>query len=113
MADRVKYHTEHIPADTRRAVFMGNPYLDHMFAAITAMSGEIWSVRRRLNIVETLMDKKGTVSRADVEQYMPTKEEQDAWNAQRDNFINLVFDPFTRPGDIPYASSLEPNKGKP
>ena len=112
MAERVKYHTDFVPSDTKSAVFMGNPYLDHMYAALTAVCAELWSVHRRLNIVETVMDKKGSVSRAEIENYLPTDEEQTAWNAQRDNFINLTFDPFTRPGNIPYASSLNPNKSK-
>ena len=112
MAERVKYHTDFVPSDTESAVFMGNPYLDHMYAALTAVCAELWSVRRRLNIVETVMDKKGSVSRAEIENYLPTEEEQAAWNAQRDNFINLTFDPFARPGNFPYASSLDPNKGK-
>ena len=113
MAERVKYHTDFIPSDTRQAVFLGNPMIDHMYAALTAVCGELWSVRRRQNIVETLMEKKGSVTRQEIENYMPTKDEQAAWNAQRDNFINLTFDPFTRSGDIPYASSFDyPKKGE-
>ena len=83
---------------------------DDMYAAMTAICGELWSVRRRLNIMESLMEKNGSVTREMTEKYTPTKEEVTAWNAQRDNFINLVFDPFLRPADIPYTSSMDPNK---
>jgi hypothetical protein len=77
-----------------------------MFTAITAISAELWAVRKRVLIHETLLAKHGSITREMIETYMPTKEEEEQWRAERDTLANLVYDPFLRPQDTPHGASV-------
>lgn len=112
-SNRPTYTTEYIKADTQdRAVFLGNPHIDNLYAAMTALSSYVWALNRKVNVMETLLDKHGNVTKEMVETYLPTPEENKAWTAQRDQFVSIIFDNFSRPADIPYGSSIHPTKTK-
>lgn len=112
-SNRPTYTTEYIKADTEdRAVFLGNPHIDSLYGAMTALSSYVWALTRKVNVMESLLDKNGSVTREAMEKYLPTAEENKAWTAQRDQFASIIFDAFSRRGDIPYASSIHPAKIK-
>ena len=98
--DRPTYTSEFIKSDTDRAVFLGNPLLDNMMTAIISLSSEIWTTRRRMKVLESLLEDKG-VTREMMEAYMPTDEENEAWQKERDAFIDRTFGPLTRNADRP------------
>lgn len=106
--------TDFIKADSEQAVFFGNPMIDGLFSAVSTLSAELWASRRRTRITEKLMETNDKVTRDMIEQYVPTAEETAAWNTERDRFVRMVFDPFMRQSEIPYASALyrRPDPGK-
>jgi len=106
-ADRKTYATPAKPSDIDRAVFLGNAATDNMFTAVMAMAAELWAVRRRQKIVEAVLEKRGLATRDLIEKYIPTADEAAQWQSERDTFVKMIYDPFTKNGDIPYHSSLK------
>lgn len=102
------YTEEYVKLDYDRAVFHGDPMIDSLFTALTALSANVWTMQRRMRIVEILLEKHGSVTREMIEQYIPTKDEAAALKAERDEFVAEIYDPFRESGDVPYGSSLHP-----
>ena len=106
-ASRKRYATPASPSDIDRAVFLGNAATDNLFTAVTAIAAELWAVRRRQKIVEALLEEKGVVNADLIEQYVPSAQETAQWQADRDLFVKMVYEPFKGRGDIPYHTSLK------
>ena len=106
--ERETYASDYVAADYDRAVFHGDPMIDSLFTALTALSANVWTMQRRMRIVEILLDKEGAVTRDMIESYLPSDEEAVKLKAERDAFVAEIYDPFRESGDIPYGSSLHP-----
>ena len=102
------YTHDFVKADYDRAVFHGDPMIDSLFTALTALSANVWTVQRRLRIVEILLEKHGSVTRDMIEKYLPSKEEAAQLQADRDEFVAEIYDPFRESGDVAYGTSLHP-----
>ena len=102
------YTHDYVKADYDRAVFHGNPMIDSLFTALTALSSHVWTVQRRLRIVELLLEKNDSITREMIEQYLPTAAEAEQLKAERDEFVAEIYDPFRESGDVLYGSSLHP-----
>ena len=98
--DRETFTAEYIPTDAERAVFLGNPLLDNMMSSLIALGTEVWATRRRMNVLEALMEDKGVTNEM-IEQYVPTDEQAAKWAKDRDKFIDLAYSPLLRDGDLP------------
>lgn len=88
------------PDPTRRAdyipprakdVFLSSAVVDNMMSSMIALGSEFWALQKRMNVMETLLEKNGSVSRTMVEGYRPTEAETAAWEEQRDRFIKRVY----------------------
>ena len=109
LRDALETHThEYVKADYDRAVFHSDPMIDSLFTALTALSSNVWTVQRRLRIMEILLEKHGSVTREMMEQYVPSEEEAARMKEERDEFVAEIYDPFRESGDIKYGSSLHP-----
>jgi hypothetical protein len=104
--ERKTYTSDFIKSDTDRAVILGSPIVDNVVSAMMALGTEVWSIRRRQKVIESLLAKHGAITADMIEKYVPTTEETAQWQAERDAFVKLMFDPFARQADIPYSSSL-------
>ena len=102
------YTHDYVKADYDRAVFHSDPMIDSLFTALTALSSHVWTVQRRLRIVELLLEKNDSITREMIEQYLPTAEEVDQLKTERDEFVAEIYDPFRESGDVQYGSSLHP-----
>ena len=69
-----------------------------------ALGAEVWSNRRRMKVVEALLEEKG-ITNAMIEQYMPTAEQEAEWQKDRDRFIDLTYSPLLREGNLPVSES--------
>jgi hypothetical protein len=107
-SNRKTYTAEFTPADTDRGVFLGHPQIDNLFSAVSALGAEVWALRRRMHIHESLLEKHGAITRDMIEKYEPTEVETKAWNEERQEVVGNIFETFTRRGDIVYSSSLHP-----
>ena len=104
--DRKTYAAEFVKADYDRAVFMGHPLMDSMFTSITALAMNVWTIQRRMRIVEILLEKNGAVTREMIEKYQPTEEEAAKLHAERSLFVAEIYDPYKESGDVGYGGSL-------
>jgi len=98
---RPTHTVDFIPGDTRNSVFLGNPLLDGMVTSIMALGAEVWANRRRLKVIESLMAAKRDVTPAAIEAYVPTPDEERAWEAERDQLVKLTFGSMVITGDPP------------
>ena len=95
MSDNPGYTADFIKSDTDQATFMKDPAMDHLMTALVSISTEIWVQARRMKIVERLLEDHGKVTREMIEGYRPSAEEEAAWRAERDSFIERTFGSIT------------------
>ena len=95
MGDNPGYTADFIKSDTDQATFMADPALDHMMTALVSISTELWVQARRTKITERLLEDHGKVTREMIEGYKPSAEEEAAWRAERDAFIERTFGSIT------------------
>lgn len=55
----------------RRPEFFDEPAVDRLLSLTMAVVGEVAVLRERLDTIERLLEAKGTISRADIEAYVP------------------------------------------
>jgi len=72
-------------------VFLNNPALDNLMSVVIALGSEFWALQKRMNVVEVLLEKGGSVSKEMIESYRPAEGEDAAWEAQRDRFTKRVY----------------------
>lgn len=106
--DKPTYTHEFTEADEPRAMFFGNPHIDHLFSAVAALGAEVWALRRRQRITEKLLEQHGSISAEMIQKYVPTAEDTAAWNVERQELVANIFHSFEQTTDIPYKSSLHP-----
>ncbi len=104
--DRPTYASDFIPSDVEKAVFLGNPILDNMMTSLIALGAEVWSNRRRMKVVQALLDENGVTNEM-VEKYMPIAEQEAEWQKDRDRFVDLVYSPLLREGNLPVSAAFQ------
>jgi hypothetical protein len=93
-----------IKSDIDRALFLGSPHIDSLFLALQSLAAEVWITRRRAYIVESLLAQNRPVTRETIEQYVETPDETRRWKEECETLIANMYEPFLRPGDLPFAS---------
>ncbi len=61
-------------AKGKRPEFFDEPALDRLYSTVFALAAEVSALRERQDTVERLLDAKGTISREDIETYVPDRE---------------------------------------
>ncbi|MEZ5458281.1 MAG: hypothetical protein R3E65_02780 [Steroidobacteraceae bacterium] len=106
---RPTYTTPAIPTDVRASQFLGNPALDNVVSCLVAMNAEMWALRRRLHVMQSVMSQKGITAEM-VEQYVPSATEEAAWEKDRDRFVSLTLGHLGDPSYMSFGSDF-PAKG--
>lgn len=96
--------TDYIASDFNDMTFLGVPHADALALAVQALAGELWTTRRRLHVVEALMEKAIPLTTSAIEGYVPTIEEEQRWKTDRDRLVSGVYEPFLRGDGVAYAS---------
>lgn len=111
--DRPTHASDFIEYDIDNVVFYDNPVLDNLMTTVIALGSEVWSTKRRVKILESVLAKQG-ISKDLVESYTPTEEEESAWRSERDQFIEKTYGGLKRGGNdsIAYGSDLEKNRNR-
>ena len=60
-------------AKGRRPDFHEDPAIDRLLSLTMALVGEVSVLRERVDTVERLLEQKGSISRADIEVYVPDR----------------------------------------
>lgn len=61
-------------AKGKRPEYFDEPALDRLYSVVFAMAAEVSALRERQDTVERLLDAKGTISREDIEAYVPDRQ---------------------------------------
>ena len=96
-AKRAEYTTDFVKADIGNVSFLGNVHIDNIVTALIAMGAEIWTDRRRIRTLESLLAQKGVTTDM-VEQYVPTAAEETAWKKEREVLVDRLYGQFARQG---------------
>ena len=75
-----------------------DPAMDILLGIVVSLANEVYVLRDRLRIIEKMLEAKGTISRADVEAYKPTPDEEEEIRKDNDAFIARLFRVFE--GDL-------------
>jgi hypothetical protein len=60
-------------AKGKRPEYFEDPALDRLYSTVMALAAEVSALRERHDTVERLLDAKGTLTRADIENYVPDR----------------------------------------
>ena len=75
MTDQVDYVARAgAKAKGKRPAYFDEPATDRTLSIVMAIAGEVAVLRERLDTIERLLDAKGSISRADIEQYTPDRQ---------------------------------------
>jgi len=75
----------------KRPVFFDDPATDQLIAIIMAMSAELSVLYDRVDTIERLLDKKGTLERNEIEKFRPDQKVEDQRNERRNEYISRIF----------------------
>ena len=111
--DRKTHTSDFFEYDIDNVVFYENPVLDNLMTTVIALGSEVWTTKRRVKILESVLAQQG-VSKDLVETYVPTAEEEAEWRSERDQFIEKTYGALKRGGNdsIAYGLDLEKSRGK-
>ena len=72
MSDQIDWITRAgAKAKGKRPAYFADPATDRTLSIVMALAGEISVMRERMDTIERLLDAKGTISRSDIESYVP------------------------------------------
>ena len=85
--------TVKFPRQTRgkRPQFFENPEIDQMMTFIVELTTEVSVLSERLNTVEHLLETRGTISREDIDNFVPDVEIETTRMTARKAIIERVF----------------------
>lgn len=76
--------------------YLGDPMLDRMMKVMMSLAQELYETKDRLGVIERLLESRGTLSRADIEAYVPDANAQREIIAARDAYIERLLAPTIR-----------------
>lgn len=94
----------------KRPYFLENQDVERVLAVTMAMAQELAVMRERLDTVERVLEDKGTLTRADIESFTPTKpqaEERGAWTQEYLARILRIYQQEIEALDKPNEASSE------
>jgi hypothetical protein len=91
-------------AKGKRPDFFENPVLDRLYSTVFALAAEVSALRERQDTIERLLDAKGTLSRADIESYVPDREAGDERGLATQAFIARIMRGFQQEVEAMEAS---------
>jgi len=76
--------------------WLEDPIQDRIMQVVVQVARELYITKDRLQVIERLIDERGVISRADIESYEASAEDDDEFAATRDEFIANILAPLTR-----------------
>lgn len=103
--DRKTYTTNVYKTDVEEVSFLGHPHIDNLAMAVVAIGAELWSTRKRLLVLESVIDSENLHEK--VERYVPSAEEDARWSAERKEMIERLYGHFTRTDQFEFLSDFD------
>jgi len=79
---------------TKRPSQFDDPAIDALLGIVLSLGSEVYVLRDRMRVIEKMLEAKGAISRADIEAYKPTPEEEGEIGKDRDAFMARFFRVF-------------------
>ena len=89
-----------IPSQSQNHVFFPDRSVDQLMQVVISLGAEHWVMRRRMLVIEALLEQGKPVSTAEIERFNPSPEQQASWSQERDAFIRRAFDALQSDGDM-------------
>ncbi len=99
-----------VKSDYDKALILDSVHTDNLMSAVLNLAAEVWVVRRRLIISETLASQKVLATAAAIDAYNPTPQEKAAWEKERDVFIDRTLSVLTRPAKRIESAQIPMNR---
>ena len=87
--------------------FFPDPNVDRVLGVVMELAAEVYVLRDRLTTVERVLERGGSLDRAELESYQPTPDERAQRLAERNALIARILAPMTAESDSP-APPFEP-----
>ena len=71
-----------------------DPAVDRVMKVVVALARETYVLKDRLGIIERKLNEKGVLTRADLNDFKPTAEEEKEILSARDAFVEDVLSPI-------------------
>lgn len=81
-------------AKGKRPDFFENPALDRLYSTVFALAAEVSALRERQDTIERLLEAKGSLSRADIENYVPDRAAGDERGLATQAFLARIMRGF-------------------
>jgi hypothetical protein len=81
-------------AKGKRPDFFENPALDRLYSTVFALAAEVSALRERQDTIERLLDAKGTIDRAEIENYVPDRKAGDERGLATQAYIARIMRGF-------------------
>jgi hypothetical protein len=93
----------HLPRDPkgRRAQFYQDPAIDQLMAIVVALTAEVSVAFERMDTLERLLERAGSLTQADIEAFRPDEAAATQRARHREELIQRVFQvlsQYARPG---------------
>jgi hypothetical protein len=74
-------------AMTKRPIQFEDPEIDILLKIVLSLGREVYALRDRARIVEKTLEARGSITRAEIEAYQPTPEEEEELRKEREAFF--------------------------
>ena len=75
----------------KRSVFFDDPAVDHLMSMVLALGSDLWSLRERVYVLESVAESKGLFLHDDVEEFTLTEEQEAELRSLRKEFIDRMM----------------------
>ncbi|HKX33291.1 MAG TPA: hypothetical protein VJ302_36780 [Blastocatellia bacterium] len=79
---------------TKRPSQFKDPAIETLLSIVLSLGSEVHVLRDRLRIIEKMLEAKGTISRAEIEAYQPSPEEEEEIRRDTEAFMARFFRVF-------------------
>ena len=81
--------------------FFPDPNVDRVLGVVMELAAEVYVLRERLETLEAMLERGGTIARAELEEYQPSDDERTQRLVARDALIARILAPMTAEADSP------------
>ena len=78
-------------AKGKRPYFFDDPDVERVLAITMAVAGELAVLRQRLDSIETLLEERGSVTRKDIEEFVPNADQEEARSRWYQEYIARIL----------------------
>jgi hypothetical protein len=96
-------------ASGKRPYFFDNPDIDRLIAIVLAMAGELAVARERLDTVERLLARQGSLSRADIDGFRPAADEAAERGRWHLEYLARIFRVLQQEQELLQRGAAEPS----